>query len=734
MAISQPLSPTIRFGAFELDIAAAELRKHGTLIKLQPQPLRVLLLLTQRAGHVVTREEIQRCLWSDATFVDFERGINFSINQIRSALADNADRPRYIETLPRRGYRFIAEVAHHEFAKSFPSADVGIEPMDSAAAGNAANGVSASDSLAPALPQVIPTTAGSRRRLILIGAAAIAGLAFGTFAIYRAVFRVPIISYENLQISKLTDEGKAEEVAISPDGRYLAYAVRNAAESGIRVRHVETRSDVQIPLPDKDRQRFLGITFSPDGNFIYYVQSSKKIASYNNLYKVPVLGGTPLLLGKYADAAVTFSPNGQAFAYTQGSTDRNIIEVRIANADGTGDRLLAAIADGSADFQPGPAWSPDGQTIAVTVMLRGDKVRFALDEVLVANGRVRELYSDSHEMGRAVWLAHGDALVAAIRNQNGRRQLWVISYPRGKPIRLTNDLEDYQDDIDVSRDGKNVVAITTTLASNVWLAPVADASRVRQITSAPPGVIRVAFTSLGKVLASTGDGGIWLMNSDGSEPSPFTTASNAFSPTPCGHFVVFNSLHDGTIDLVRVDADGLKPKILFHGDIGSPTCSNDGRSVFFVRTIKPYAILRLPTEGGIAIDIVKSPGYEIMQNLSSSPDGMLLAYAYDEALPATGTNLTVIPSSGGAPLETFKVPSDIFSLRWSRDGQKLQYLLTRSGVTNLWEQPVAGGEPHQSTKFSSGRIFDFDWSSDGKQLVLTRGDFSSDVVLLSHLR
>jgi Tol biopolymer transport system component len=295
-------------------------------------------------------------------------------------------------------------------------------------------------------------------------------------------------------------------------------------------------------------------------------------------------------------------------------------------------------------------------------------------------------------------------------------------------------LEDYQDDIDVTRDGNNIVAITTTLASNVWLAPDVDASRVRQITSAPPGVLRVASMSLGKVLASTEDGGIWLMNSDGSEPSPFVIGRNAFSPTPCGRFVVFNSLHDSTIDLVRVDADGLKPMTLFHGDIGPPTCSNDGRSVFFVRTIKSYAILRLATEGGTPIEIAKSPGYEIMQNLSISPDGMLLAYAYDEALPATGTNLTVIPSSGGTSLQTFKVPSDVSSLRWSRDGQRLQYPLTRSGVTNLWEQPVAGGEPQQFTKFSSGRIFDFDWSSDGKQLVLTRGDKSSDVVLLSHLR
>jgi Tol biopolymer transport system component len=564
--------------------------------------------------------------------------------------------------------------------------------------------------------------------------AAIGFLAFGTFVTYRAVFRVPKMSFESLQISKLTDEGKAIQVAISPDGRYLAYAPLGAAESGFRVRHVQTRSDVLIPLPDKDRERFLGLTFSPDGNFIYYLQSSKRIASYNYLYRVPVLGGTPLLLGKNADTPPSFSPNGQEFVYTQGSGDRNVIQVRIANADGTGDRLLASIPDGASDFQPGPAWSPDGMTIAVPVMLRGEKIRFTLDEVSVANGKVRELYSDSHEIGRPVWLARSEALVTAIRDQNGRRQLWALSYPRGKPMRLTNDLEDYLDDVDVTRDGKNVVAITTRFASSVWMAPDADASRARQITSTLARLTGVASVSPEQILASSEDGRIWVMNTDGSSLSPFTTATNAYSPTPCGSFVVFNSIHDGTIDLVRVDADGLKPTTLFHGDIGPPTCSNDDHSIFFVRTIKPYAILRVPSEGGDPIEIARSPGYEIMHRLSISPNGKLLAYAYDEALPATGTNLAVISVGGGTPLQTFKVPSDVSTLRWSRDGQTLQYLLTRSGITNLWEQPLAGGEAQQFTKFTSGRIFDFDWSTDGKQLLLARGDRSSDVVLLSHLQ
>jgi DNA-binding winged helix-turn-helix (wHTH) protein len=104
----------VQFGAFEADVATGELRKHGIPVKLQEQPAKILAALLEHPGEVVSREELVRLLWPDGTFVDFDRGLNAAINRLRQALSDSAETPRYVETVARRGYRFIAEVGSGE--------------------------------------------------------------------------------------------------------------------------------------------------------------------------------------------------------------------------------------------------------------------------------------------------------------------------------------------------------------------------------------------------------------------------------------------------------------------------------------------------------------------------------------------------------------------------------------------------------------------------------------------
>jgi Tol biopolymer transport system component len=185
------------------------------------------------------------------------------------------------------------------------------------------------------------------------------------------------LNLESLRFTKLTNSGKAEDVAISPDGSYVVYSQRDHDGVGLWLHHIATGSETQI-LPSEDID-FRGLTFSPDGNSVSFVRTRKQIGSFKDLYAMPVLGGHARLLTRDIDSPVSFSPDGRQFAFIEGFPDGN--RIRIANADGSGDRALATFTGTLSSFQPGPAWSPDGRTIAVPLMLGGDRRSFVLDSV-----------------------------------------------------------------------------------------------------------------------------------------------------------------------------------------------------------------------------------------------------------------------------------------------------------------------------------------------------------------
>jgi dipeptidyl aminopeptidase/acylaminoacyl peptidase len=169
----------------------------------------------------------------------------------------------------------------------------------------------------------------------------------------------------------------------------------------------------------------------------------------------------------------------------------------------------------------------------------------------------------------------------------------------------------------------------------------------------------------------------------------------------------------------------------------SPTCSPDGQFVYYVVMGTSQKILRIPIEGGEPFMVGEVPGVTIRGTMRVSPNGQFLAFPYDEFHPKPVLKLAVMSTGQGRIDRAFELPPEVYReacLRWSPDGKALQYLLTKGDVTNIWEQPLAGGSPRQITNFTSGRIFDFNWSQDGKLLLTSRGEITSDVVLLSNFR
>jgi eukaryotic-like serine/threonine-protein kinase len=605
-----------------------------------------------------------------------------------------------------------------------------VESGSGAGIGAADSGGISSARLASAPVQAPPVKKGTSK--IAIAAATVIVL-IAAFVGYKLLSRPRGLNLQNMQITKLTESGKAALVAISPDGRYVVYVLREGEQQSLWMRHVATKSDVQVLAADV--VDFKGVTFSPDGNYLYYVRSDKTTQNYNYLYQMPVLGGNPRQLIRNIDTPVGFSPDGSQIVFERGLPDPQQIEVRIASADGTGERLLTRIPSYAA-FMWGANWSPDGKTIALTVLTTGKEIKFLLYAVSVADGSLKTLFSNSALLGRPVWLPDGDSVLVAVGSvKDSRAQIWQIPYPAGEPRRFTNDLSNYSPYLDLTRDGRTLATLDNTQISNIWIAPAGKAAQATQITTGGVADLAVAPGPNGKLLVRSRGGEVDLINSDGSQRTTIMPQARNFAAiVNCGdRYIIFDS-YDGTNSaLWRTDADGSNPIRLVADSVGEEDCSPDGKWLIYdTNTSVGTVLYRMPIEGGASTEIGKATGGGGSPRIS--PDGKFVAYDVQEGDPVPQKRFVVSPAEGGARTHDFVAPSGSSASQWSPDGKALQYLLTRKGATNVWEQPLAGGEPHPVTDFTSGQIFDFAWSRDGKQLLLAKGTVTRDVVLISNFR
>jgi Tol biopolymer transport system component/predicted Ser/Thr protein kinase len=576
----------------------------------------------------------------------------------------------------------------------------------------------------PALA-VVPAKAGRTKRVVAGVAIVVLGLA--AFAGYKWLTRPRGFNTQNMHITKLTDSGKVSDVAISPDGRYIVYVLADGEQQSLWVRNVATKSDVQVLPPDV--VSFAGLSFSPDGNYLYFVRSDKGTTFFSYLYVMPVLGGIPRQLIRDIDTAVSFSPDGKQFVFMRGVPERNVIEIHIANVDGSGDHLLTSLP-AFTGVMLGVAWSPDGKTIAAPLIQLGKETKWVLNAINVADGGVREMFSTPDSLGRPAWLPDGNSFLIPIGiSSENHAQLWLVSYPGGEKRRFSNDLSDYGPSLELTHDGQMLVTLENRRISHIWILPQGQTAQAKQITSGETPDSGVAPAPDGKLLVRSRGSDLVLMNADGSQRALLRpNLRNIFSMSSCGdRYLLFDSYEENKVRLWRTDADGSNPVRLSDGVMFSD-CSTDGKWVLYD---SQYRLYRLPIEGGTPTEVASSP-FGIGGVIS--PDGQWIAYSYQEGSPVHLPKLAVIPAAGGAPLNVFGQPSGAVGLRWSPNQKGLQYLLTKNGATNVWEQPLAGGTPRQITNFTSGRIFDFSWTRDGKQLLLAKGETTSDVVLISNFQ
>jgi len=567
----------------------------------------------------------------------------------------------------------------------------------------------------------------------------VAGFAF--WGLLRWAQRRSPTPFQTMQVTRLTNSGKSIDAVISPDGKYVAHVMDDGGQQSLWVKHIPTASNVQIVPPSESN--YGGLTFSRDGNYIYYVTWEKNGPS--TLYQVPVLGGDARKLITGVDSPVAFSPDGQQLAFIRRNPSLGETILMTASADGGKEQMLdVRKAPNLFLMTGGPAWSPDGEMIACAARSYSGGFHSEIVAVRVGGGEEKLLTSQKwFFIDRMAWVGAGDGLIiTAAESSSSPDQIWHVAYPSGEARRVTNDLNSYID-VSLTTDSSKLVTVQYDRLTNVWVVPGLDASRAARITSGSGQQYGLSWTPDDRIVyasMSSGNSDIWIMNADGTGQKQLTFDSHIDrdpSVAPDGRQIAFTSERAGSFNIWSMDIDGNNLRQLTNGsDERFPQYSPDGRWIVYQGFVSGVPMLwKIPVEGGESIRLSdKYSNWPVV-----SPDGKLIACSYRDS-EESPWKVAVIPFEGGKPIKLFDIPMLSIPMllwqriRWSSDGRALTYIDNRGGVSNIWSQPLDGGKPVQLTDFKSDQILTFEWSRDGKRLACMRGLMSSDVILISDLK
>ncbi len=577
----------------------------------------------------------------------------------------------------------------------------------------------------------VATAASPRRKTLFIAALAAVVLVIAGMAAYKLATRRPALNLQNMKMVQVTDSGKATRVAISADGRYIVYVLRDGEKQSLWVRQVATGSDIQVLAPDV--VQYQALAMSPDGNYVYFSRSDKTTVNFNYLYAMPVLGGAPRQLIKDVDTAPTWSPDGKKFAFVRGEPSDSRMLVCIANNDGSGESVVAKLPSTFENLPP-ISWSPDGTWIAAAIQrLEGDTAQFVVELISPSDGAIRELYHSQTPLYGARWLPDGSGLlVSQVDAVSHKEQLYFLSYPDAQLTRFTNDLSSYPGaSINVTQDGRSVATIQTSSQVRLWLAPNADTAAARPLTSGEELSGPLAWLDAGHLAATTSAAHAISIGMDGSRTSLISGDSPVLNVDQCGGAgrILLTRYENNKFAMYRADSDG--GNLQFLGQGFARACSPDGS--WYLYSNREGDLVRATVGAGAHSVLAKrtSAGFAAI-----SADGTRVLYDYQQFVNGMFSLFAGVVGSGGGPrLASFPLPIGAFRLRWSNTGNAFQYALTREGAGNIWEQPLSGGPPRQLTQFPAGAdVRGFAWSPDGKQLAVIRGNTTSNVVLLRDFR
>jgi DNA-binding winged helix-turn-helix (wHTH) protein/Tol biopolymer transport system component len=608
-----------RFGEFTVDTDQKVLLRAGRPVPLTPKIFDTLLVLVQSSGRIVNKEELMNRLWPDS-FVE-ETNLTSNIRQLRKSLGDNARKPTYIETVARRGYRFIADVEDSmidtgtiggQIAERFGTSRAQSNEGDTKAemeipAQEQSSADKSAEAALPSISEAASTGPAKTRMLFAVAlAAALAGAGFAFWGLLAASNKKVGKTGTNANsharspatVEQLTRTGQSDHVAISGDGRYFAYTQGPIGNQGIWLRQLSTGTNVEI-VPATGP--IYGLEFANSGEHLYFVRGNP-----TKLYRVSLSGGAPTMVIDRLEGKFALSPDDGQIALVRQAIDPDGLRqysLIVARSDGGGQRtLLAGAPPNKVDA---PAWSPDGQSI---ICAHGNwdsgGQGVSILEVMVADGAHRELCSHRfRKIAKMAWFRDKSGLLlSAAGSQAEVVQLWRLSFPALELSQITEGPVSYAD-LGLTASGDKAVASQIAPISDIWVASINEPQNFRKITQA---IDNFAWATNGQlVYGSTASGvmDLWIMHQDGTGQRQLTLNSER-NGTPAitsdNRYIVFISSRTGSFQVWRMGFDGSDQIQLSQGAGANwPSVTPDGKWVVY-NTTEDWRLWKVSIDGGEA--------------------------------------------------------------------------------------------------------------------------------------
>lgn len=616
---------------------------------------------------------------------------------------------------------------------------------------------SASHPSAPSSVAVIARQHKGKFAAIALLLLALLGAAF--YGIYALLRRPPVIPFSSFSTSQLTNTGEVRRVALSPDAKFLALIQTKNGQSSLWLHNIATVSDTQIVPPSAGRLTFS--IFSPDANYIYYLQSAPQVADTLNLFRVPVLGGSPQFIARSVDTNITFSPNGSQMAFVRANDPEpgkwRLLQV---NADGSEERVLLAIA--SSNVPTAISWSPSGKQIAISRISNGKDPFFVVDTFDLPSAKLVPFKTFPDRLiFETQWAPNSSGLYAVYPSKADSFSIFFkvgfISYPGGQTRQITDDPDNHFS-LSLSADGKKLAYVRSRLHPELDLLPASGSGSPVPVPGVPrDGIVPVFdWTSDGRLLLSFGQQ-LKRMRTDGSDVAtlynePPSWISDISTCGGSGSLYLNWVFHNQDLKIWRAKEDdsALVPVASSRdaGDRMMWACAPDGNSLYLYDRYSNAALMRVSTSGSTDTLPGTPRPNGTLESMAISPDGRLLAVFLSRAKVEGNTfvNRILLQSIDSNSLSSRRFltpdlaldfvfhslgPVQSLAMHFTPDGKALALVAEDKGVDNIWIQPLDGSPSRRLTNFPSNQIIDFRWSPDKKTLGVLRFQSDSDAILLT---